>query len=87
MQIEGLEAIREDHHGENSVGSKGDDGRSHGTDSAEKVFRRLALVSRAVVVVVLAVSAATTARLAFKILAKDEVDDFSTSVSSYFLFF
>lgn len=82
MKTEGL--IREDH-GEHGTDRSSES--SHGSrDNTEKVFRRLALVSRAVVVMVLAVSAASTAGLAFKIIAKDEKEDFSTSVgfSSYF---
>ena len=79
MEIEGLDVIGEDNR---ESGTESESESPHGPgDIAEKVFRRLALVSRAVVVLVLAVSAATTAGLAFNILSDNEEEDFSAAVS------
>ena len=77
MEIEGLDVIGEDNR---ESGTESESPHGPG-DIAEIVFRRLALVSRAVVVLVLAVSAATTAGLAFNILSDNEEDDFSAAVS------
>lgn len=77
MMIEGLEVIREDNNdGERSQAA------TEKQNESEKVFRRLVLVSRTIVVLVLLVSAATIAFSANKLLSKDESDDFSDAVSS-----